>query len=109
MKFPDPNIGYVFGYKSTIVDDEILITFLGGRISWDVIRWGKCPPKTEALKVILLPGHKSSKTTEIYTHVTNKDIGRIKSPLDSMIKDLHLEDGVEMHEENKILSPVGFS
>ncbi len=31
-----------------------------------------------------LLGHKSSKTTEIYTHVSNKDIGRIKSPLDSL-------------------------
>jgi len=31
-----------------------------------------------------LHGHKSSKTTEIYTHVSNKDIGRIKSPLDSL-------------------------
>ena len=29
-----------------------------------------------------LLGHKSSKTTEIYTHVGNKDIGKIKSPLD---------------------------
>ncbi|RZB29362.1 MAG: hypothetical protein AEth_01179 [Candidatus Argoarchaeum ethanivorans] len=27
-------------------------------------------------------GHKSSKTTEIYTHVSNKNIGKIKSPLD---------------------------
>ncbi|RLG31522.1 hypothetical protein DRN97_09285 [Methanosarcinales archaeon] len=25
-----------------------------------------------------LLGHKSSKTTEIYTHVSNKDIGRLK-------------------------------
>jgi len=25
-----------------------------------------------------LRGHKSSKTTEIYTHVSNKDIGKIK-------------------------------
>jgi len=31
-----------------------------------------------------LLGHKSSKTTEIYTHMSNKDIGRIKSPLDSL-------------------------
>ncbi|MDC7225961.1 MAG: tyrosine-type recombinase/integrase [Spirochaetales bacterium] len=30
-----------------------------------------------------LLGHKSSKTTEIYTHVTKKDINRIRSPLDS--------------------------
>ena len=29
-------------------------------------------------------GHKSSKTTEIYTHVSNKDIGKIKSPLDDL-------------------------
>jgi integrase len=29
-------------------------------------------------------GHKSSKTTEIYTHASTKDIGRIKSPLDSL-------------------------
>ena len=29
-----------------------------------------------------LLGHKSSKTTEIYTHVSRRDIGRIKSPLD---------------------------
>jgi len=31
-----------------------------------------------------LLGHKSSKTTEIYTHVSTKDIGKIKSPLDSL-------------------------
>ena len=29
-------------------------------------------------------GHKSSKTTEIYTHVSKKNIGKIKSPLDSL-------------------------
>ncbi|MCH7732818.1 MAG: tyrosine-type recombinase/integrase, partial [Candidatus Marinimicrobia bacterium] len=29
-------------------------------------------------------GHKSSKTTEIYTHVSKQSIGRIKSPLDSL-------------------------
>jgi integrase/recombinase XerD len=32
-------------------------------------------------------GHKSSKTTEIYTHVSNKSLQRIKSPFD----DLNLE------------------
>ena len=31
-----------------------------------------------------LLGHKSSKTTEIYTHVSNSSISRIKSPLDSI-------------------------
>jgi len=32
-----------------------------------------------------LLGHKSSKTTEIYTHVSNKDFMRIKSPLDEIL------------------------
>ena len=31
-----------------------------------------------------LPGHGSIKTTERYTHVTQKGKGRIKSPLDNM-------------------------
>ncbi len=34
-----------------------------------------------------LLGHKSSKTTEIYTHVSNKDISKIKSPLDTIRKE----------------------
>lgn len=33
-----------------------------------------------------LLGHKSSKTTEIYTHVSTKDLGRIRSPLDNLKK-----------------------
>ncbi|MEW5761402.1 MAG: site-specific tyrosine recombinase/integron integrase [Candidatus Thermoplasmatota archaeon] len=32
-----------------------------------------------------LLGHKSSKTTEIYTHVSNRDLSRIKNPLDSIL------------------------
>ena len=35
-------------------------------------------------------GHKSSKTTKIYAHVSTKNIGRVKSPLDS----LNLNKGV---------------
>jgi integrase/recombinase XerD len=31
-----------------------------------------------------LPGHKSSKTTEIYTHVTTKDLQNIRSPFDDL-------------------------
>jgi hypothetical protein len=31
-----------------------------------------------------LPGHQSIKTTEIYTHVTAKDIQNIRSPLDDL-------------------------
>ena len=31
-----------------------------------------------------LLGHKQSKTTEIYTHVSNKNLVKIKSPLDNL-------------------------
>ena len=31
-----------------------------------------------------LPGHKSSKTTEIYTHVSTKSLQNIKSPFDDL-------------------------
>ena len=31
-----------------------------------------------------LLGHKSSKTIEIYTHVSNMNIGKIKSPRDNL-------------------------
>jgi len=34
-----------------------------------------------------LLGHSSVKTTEIYTHVSNHDISRIKSPLDAMLEE----------------------
>jgi len=32
----------------------------------------------------LLAGHGSSKTTEIYTHITTKGFEQIKSPLDNL-------------------------
>ena len=44
-------------------------------------------------------GHKSSKTTEIYTHVSNKDLGKIKSPLDLIMKNLDIENEVEENED----------
>jgi site-specific recombinase XerD len=31
-------------------------------------------------------GHKSSKTTEIYTHVSNKDLRKIRNPLDQILE-----------------------
>ncbi|MDQ2086820.1 tyrosine-type recombinase/integrase [Herbivorax sp. ANBcel31] len=34
-----------------------------------------------------LLGHESSKTTEIYTHVSEKDFGKIQSPLDRIMRD----------------------
>ena len=46
-----------------------------------------------------LLGHKSSKTTEIYTHVSNKDLRKIKSPLDLIMKNSYIENEVEEDED----------
>ena len=42
-------------------------------------------------------GHKSSKTTEVYTHVSTKQIGKFNSPLDNL--DLKQKQGAK-HEEH---------
>jgi site-specific recombinase XerD len=31
-------------------------------------------------------GHSSSKTTEIYTHVSNADLSRFKNPIDDLLE-----------------------
>ncbi len=76
--FPDPNVGHVFGYKSGVGREGICVSFLkgrvrvlfryenidkarvttyyGGRISWNVIRWGKCPDGTRAIEITLKRG-----------------------------------------------------
>jgi len=41
---------------------------------------------TDLRHIQLLLGHKSSKTTEIYTHVSKKDIASIRSPLDDIME-----------------------
>ncbi len=39
---------------------------------------------TDIRYIQLLMGHESSKTTEIYTHLTTKGFDQIKSPLDNL-------------------------
>lgn len=41
---------------------------------------------TDILHIQKLLGHDSSKTTEIYTHISKKSLGKIKSPLDNIWK-----------------------
>ncbi len=45
-----------------------------------------------------LLGHASTKTTEIYTHVCERTIGKIKSPLDSLVEEL-----TEMSDDRPLL------
>ena len=40
-----------------------------------------------------------NKTTEIYTPVSSKNIGKIKSPLDLIIKKPFIENEVERNED----------
>lgn len=51
-----------------------------------------------------LLGHQSIKTTEIYTHVTTKEIGKIRSPLDVLVgKNAHM-----LSQKNaNLLGPAG--
>ena len=42
-----------------------------------------------------LVGYKSTKTTQICTHVSKKNLGRIQSPLDSLPLDLRKHVGSE--------------
>lgn len=47
---------------------------------------------TDIRYIQVLLGHQSLKTTEIYTHVSKKEISRIKSPLDFLEKEVLLQD-----------------
>lgn len=49
-----------------------------------------------------LLGHQSLRTTEIYTHVSKKNLGRIQSPLDSLIRGRDEEKG---GKSKKLLKP----
>ena len=47
----------------------------------------KLRPNSASSDIQELPGHHSSKTTEIYTHISQKTLGKIQSPLDRFVKD----------------------
>jgi uncharacterized protein YueI len=51
----------------------------------------------EIVMVSKLMGHNSSKTTEIYTHVSTKNIQQIKSPFDDLKKHILTKSDLTSH------------
>jgi len=45
---------------------------------------GKCEDAPNPGYIHARPGHANGKTTEIYTHVSTKALGKIRSPLDDL-------------------------
>jgi len=55
---------------------------------------------TDLRYIQTLLGHQSIRTTEIYTHVSNKQIGKIRSPLDFLVEN---NENTLCNKENKLL------
>ena len=55
-----------------------------------------------------LLGHESSKTTEIYTHVTNKSLAKIKSPLDTFLDSQNTDNmNINLHIDKVNINRTG--
>jgi site-specific recombinase XerD len=54
---------------------------------------------TDIRNIQLLLGHASSRTTDIYTHVSAKNLARIQSPLDRLMSDM--KEGLPPDEEEQ--------
>ena len=49
-------------------------------------------------------GHKSSKITEIYTHISNKNLSKIRNPLESIVGETDKEK-IEIYGSDRGLYP----
>jgi len=73
-------LGLLAHFGLTISDLYIPNFFLVGRIRDFFLALAGVPCQSQEE----LLGHESSKTTEIYTHITHKGWDKIKSPIDSL-------------------------
>ena len=72
---------FTAAYKRAGIRKEVSVHSLRHSFATHLLESG-----TDLRYILELLGHKSSKTTEIYTPVSNKDLSKIKSPLDSLFE-----------------------
>ncbi len=77
-------------YKKAGIEKSVSVHTLRHSFATHLLEQG-----TDLRYIQELLGHKSSKTTEIYTQVTTRDIRRIKNPLDSLMEDPPKEEDSE--------------
>ncbi len=57
--------------------------FVGHKRSY----WGRLPLRDDGVIFVQdIAGHRSVRTTEIYTHVSKKEIKKIRSPIESILQ-----------------------
>ncbi len=54
-------------------------------------------------------GHNSSRTTEIYTHVSKKTLGKIINPLDAALQQIKQNKRHPVESTGQVMSPIHFN
>lgn len=96
--FPGSKAGYHLSVRSiqAVFERAIVATGITKPVSMHTLRHSYATHSAEHgydirhLQKVL--GHKSIKTTEIYTHISNAEIAKVRSPLDFLLKDWILDD-----------------
>jgi len=92
--FPGANAGYHLSVRSiqTVFERAVASAGINKPVSMHTLRHSFAThlleQGTDLRYIQELLGHKSSKTTEVYTHISKKAIGNIRSPLDRLAEKL---------------------